>query len=605
MTGPPSKLNPPPAWRLWDNPVFLRYCRSRLRMKGLLPGLLLTVIFSAFAFLIAPMSSERMEESQRAWLQSREMREMQRDVERRARQDLQHLDPNIRKMMELELRRQREYAEPKPAYMHHRMALLPLLAIQALILFVIGTAQVAGGMTSERDDGMVDYQRLAPMTPLTKTLGYLAGLPVREWVMFAATLPFMGLTLWRGEVPFAAWGPVALIFFTSVVLYHLTGLVAGTVFKNRRWAFLVCMVSIFLLYFLVPQGARFGLPFLRYMTMWPAMLESAWILPASFSEELREVAAHAPGVGINFFHWNLPDVGFTLLVQGSFILTLVVMVWRKWRQADSHLLSKAWALLVFGWLCVLPLGNALPGIVDGSLFPAQSLRRLLDGQPDRPQLYEAFIICSIYGVLMLVLMVLLVLMLTPSRDTQTRGLRRAAKLSRPRAPLLSDEFSAFGMVMMLTIAGAASWTWFTRSVLGSDWFRADPGMPAFFLFLAVLAPVTLGLHALLEARGGRWPFLAVVFCGVVPLLAAMVVAAASRRSPAAATATAGASPAALTFYAVEKLMPPKFSSSGGSGMSEFKAASRQSVIIWPAVYGAGALICLRGLRRHWKQLRRQ
>ena len=42
MTSQTAKLNPPPAWKLWDNPVFLRYCRSRLRLKGLLPSLLLT-----------------------------------------------------------------------------------------------------------------------------------------------------------------------------------------------------------------------------------------------------------------------------------------------------------------------------------------------------------------------------------------------------------------------------------------------------------------------------------------------------------------------------------------------------------------------------------
>ncbi len=603
MTDSPDKLRPPPVWRLWDNPILLRYVRSRLRMKGLLPGLLLTVIISAFAFLIAPMSSERMEENRRMWLQERQGPEWRREVQRQMR----NADPELRRALEQVLGNpQAELPPPRPAHMHQRMALLPLLAIQALLLFVIGTGQVAGGMTSERDEGMVDYQRLAPMTPLSKTLGYLIGLPAREWVMFLATLPFMGLALWRGQVPFAAWGPVALIFFTSVMLYHLTGLVAGTVFKNRRWSFLICMGMIFLLYFIVPQGARFGLPFLRYMTMWPAVLESSHILPDDWARALREVAAHAPGEGVRFFkeEWTFTDVKFTLIVQGSFILTLLVMVWRKWRQEDSHLLSKTWALLVFAWLCVLPLGTALPAIPDGSLFPARSVRALLDGRPDRPDLWQAFKMCGLYGLMMLILLIFAVLLLTPNRDMQTRGLRRAAKLGKRSAPFLSDEFSAFMLVVMLILAGTASWAWFTRSVLGSHWFDADPGMlRVFLIYFAVLAPVLLGLHALLEARGGRWPFLVIVFCGMVPVLAALIVATASRRSPEAAALTGGASPAVLTYYAVERLMPPGHNDGGNFGV--FHSAAVRSLMIWPPVYSAAALLFMSGLRNHWSRLRRE
>jgi len=597
MTDSPAKYNPPPVWRLWDNPVLVRYARSRLRLKGLLPGLLLTVIISAFAFLIAPMSSERLEENRMRYLQ---MLEQQEREEQRGERTL------IRDWRDA-IERERRRLEQRPAlepHMHQRMALLPLLAIQALILFVIGTGQVAGGMTTERDEGMVDYQRLVPMTPLSKTLGYLIGLPAREWVMFLATLPFMGLALWRGQVPFSGWAPVALVFLTSVMLYHLTGLVAGTVFKNRRWAFLICMGMIFLLYFLVPQGARFGLPFLRYVTMWPAMLESSHILPADLARDLREVAAHAPGEGVRFFkeEWVFTDVKFTLIVQGSFILTLLVMVWRKWRQADSHLLSKTWALLVFAWLCVLPLGTALPAIPDGSLFPARSIRALLDGRPDRPDLWQAFKMCGLYGLMMLILLIFAVLLLTPGRDMQTRGLRRAAKLGKKSAPFLADESSAFTLVVVLTLAGTASWAWFTRSVLGSNWFRADPGMMQVFLvYLTVLAPVALGLHALLEARGGRWPFLVIVFCGLVPVLAALIVATASRGNAEAAALTGGASPGALTYYAVERLMPPGHNARGS--FAEFHSAAVTSLLIWPPLYAAAALAFITGLRRHWLRLR--
>jgi hypothetical protein len=591
MSESPAKLHPPPAWRLWDNPIFRRYLRSRLRMKGLLPQLLLVVIFAIFFSLITPILSERADEG--------------RHRARAALEERARLDPQAREWLEQQQQwdaqagRSREKMKPE---MFQRMALLPLLAIQALILFVVGTGQVAAGMTGERDDGMVDYQRLAPMTPLAKTLGYLAGLPVREWVLFASTLPFSALALWRGKVPFADWGPVAVIFFTSVILYHLTGLVTGTVMKNRRWAFLLCMGMIFLLYFLVPQGSRFGLPFLRYVTMWPALMETTHLIPKEIARDLRMFASHTPGTGVDFFHWNFKDFTFTLIVQGSFILTMLVMVWRRWRQADSHLMSKLWALLVFIWLCILPLGNALPGIQDGSLFPARNLRRYLQEGVDQPTLAEAIPMCGFYGLMMMLLLIVLVIQLTPSADTQARGLRRAAKLGKTHAPFLADASSAFTVVLLLTACAAASWSWFTHSVLSSHWFKAAPGTWLFPIFLGILAPFTLGLHALLEMRGGKWPFLAILFLGVVPMLAALVVLASSRGElPSAAVIVGGASPMVQPFYAAEQVVPRFLS---GKTSTTFHDSARMALFIWPLIYASATLIGMIALRRHWKRMRR-
>jgi len=115
-----------------------------------------------------------------------------------------------------------------------RMGIIPLLVVQGLILFVLGTAQVAGGMTAERDEGVIDYQRLIPMSPLSKVFGYLFGLPVREYVVFLAALPFTVWSLWRGHVAWDVWLPLYAVIFTSMLLYHFTGLLTGTVVRNRR-----------------------------------------------------------------------------------------------------------------------------------------------------------------------------------------------------------------------------------------------------------------------------------------------------------------------------------------------------------------------------------
>ncbi|OYV05632.1 MAG: hypothetical protein CFE26_10565, partial [Verrucomicrobiales bacterium VVV1] len=110
---PPSRHA---AWKPWANPIFRRYCRSRLRPRGLGVWLLVTVLMAGFLFFF-----------------SRTIATYQ-----------VHLSP--------------EDAARAP--------LIPLLFLQGLILFVLGTAQVSGGITAERDEGVIDYQRLIPMSPL-------------------------------------------------------------------------------------------------------------------------------------------------------------------------------------------------------------------------------------------------------------------------------------------------------------------------------------------------------------------------------------------------------------------------------------------------------
>lgn len=554
-------------------------------------GLILTIVASAFSYLIAPLASRRIDESRVAW-----QKMMTEDAANRER-----VPRRAERRLEQERLLGLAEARLQEPHMYQRMALLPLLGIQAFILFLLGTGQVSGGMTAERDDGMVDYQRLTPMKPMAKLCGYLMGLPVREWVLFFSTLPFTCLALWRGQVPSSAWVPVALVFFTSVILYHLTGLVTGTVMKNRRWAFLLCMGLIFLLYTIVPQGARMGLPFLRYVTMWPAAMDAAHIYPAEQVRIWELASGHVAGAGVEFFHWRFSELTFTLIVQGSFILTMLVMVWRKWRQADSHLLSKAWALLVFAWLCILPIGNALPGIADGSLFRSRKLRDFLDGEPRLPARDDALLMGGFYGLLMLVILLCLVIMLTPGQDSQARGLRRAAKLGRRSAPWLSDESSAFLSVVVLTLGGAASWAWFTRSLLGSTWFMSDPGWITFAYAFALLAPVTLGFHALLESRGGRWPFLGTVFLGIVPILAGLIVLAAAGDSPGAAAAmVAGASPLTWPLYGIEQLIdwPPLPQRIRGT-----HDAIHDAIRLWPAIYGIAAVLFMISLAGHWRKRR--
>ena len=414
-----SRPHDHPAWRLWDNPIFRRYCRSRLRLRGLAVALLITLMIAGFIVALT---------------QSIGISAKMSDVD------------------------------------SARPAVIALLFFQCLILFVLGTAQVAGGMTAERDEGVIDYQRLIPMSPLAKTLGYLIGLPVREHVMFLATLPFTAWCLWRGQVDWRVWLPLYAIVFSSTALYHFTGLLTGAVVRNRRWAFLVSIGLVFSLYTVIPQMANFGLVFFKYLTVTPVFKESLpGLLPLDAAALVEAGQKLVPTV--KFFGLDFSEVVFTVFSQGGLVLTFIIMLCRKWRSAAAHLLGKTWAAGFFVWIQILLLGNALPLIDPGDLFPSRGFNRmvrLMPGWQPRPE--EALLMSAIYGLVTLGLLFILTSIITPSRDGQMRGWRRARKLDMKSLPVTSDAATSTGHTIFMALAGAAGWFWFSRELVGSRWF---------------------------------------------------------------------------------------------------------------------------------------
>ncbi len=545
--------HPVPAWKIWANPIVRRYARSRLRPQALVLWLLLTLVVAGFMFFLIRAGA----------------------VYRGAIADAE------------------------------RVPLIPLLVFQGVILFVLGTGQAAAGMTAEADEGVLDYQRLTPLKPLAKVLGYLFGLPIREYVMFLATLPFTAWCLWAGAVPANIWMPLYLVFFTTALLHHLTGLTAGTVLRNRRWAFLISIGIVFVLYTVIPQASRFGLVFFKYFTLAPVFGES---LPALMPDAVRGAVragralrgAQVPVevLDVRFFGLHFSEWVFTLFTQGALILTFIVMLWRRWRRPESHLLGKIWAVLTFAWVQVLLLGNALPMIESGHLFPSREiLRRALAHAPSnwQPQLAEAIGMIGVYGLATLWLLFILTIIITASEDGQLRGIRRARKFGWPRIPRFSDAASSFWFVAVMAVTGAVGWLLFSRGLIESKWF-AGTVFPAHagWTFALVLLSAGLGFQALLEARGGRWTIFAGVFIGVVPVMIGMVLGAANNAFLTASTWLAGISPLAAPFYAAQTLV-------AGRVPLEAVQAIPQAFWFWQAASAGVAVFLIFQLWRVRKQ----
>src|SRR5678816_2963976 len=491
-------------WKVWTNPIFRRYCQSRLRLHGL--GITLLVVVLLAGFIVGMSNSISM------------------------RSHLGNVDAA-------------------------RTGIIPLLILQGFILFIFGTAQVSGGMTAERDEGVIDYQRLIPLTPLTKVVGYIFGLPIREYAAFGITLPFTAWSLWRGQVSWTSWLPLYTAFFSCTLLYHFTGLVTGTVVKNRRWAFLASIGLVLSLYTIIPQLAKFGLVFFKYVTIYPVFAESLpGMVPVSYGSLLRAWQRLAPTV--RFFGLDFSEIVFTAFSQGGLILTFIIMLCRKWRRAESHLLGKLWATGFFIWIQFLLLGNALPLIDPGLLFPSRAFMGMVRmSRIWQPAPEEAVGMSALYGLVTLLLILQLGSIITPSVETQRRGWRRARKQGASALRPLADAATGFWWVLVMVAAGAVGWFLFTRGLVESRWY---PGhivpLRTLAYFAAILFAAAVGYQTLFEAKGGRVIGFFTILVGVLPIMVGSVLSVLPGRLEALGIWIAGLSPVTLPLYGAASLL---------------------------------------------------
>ena len=517
------------AWNLWRNPIFRRYCQSRLRPKGLAIWLLITILIAGFmcgmSWVLAIQQHDRLD---RHALLLAEM------------EGTPVIDKSVEKSQATE-NLARGFTQG-------------LFVFQGVILFMIGTAVVSGGMTAERDEGVIDYQRLVPMKPIAKVVGYLFGLPVREYAMFLITLPFAGWLIWRANLPATAWLSAYTVLLSSALLYHFTGLLIGTVAKNRRWAFLASIGTVFALYTVIPQLSKFGLVFFKYLTVQPVVMEIApVVLPRDIGAVMETARRFAPTA--KFFNLEFPELVFTIFSQAGLVITFAIMLCRKWRRAESHLLGKLWATGFFIWIQVLLLGNALPLIDPGTLFPSREMRKFsvefLAGW--KPQPSEAVVLSGLYGFTTLALLIILGGIITPNTESQIRGWRRARKHGDASLPLLSDAATAFWWVLVMALSGAAGWFLFTRGLVESRWFGAELSLQVFGYFAAVLIVLGISYQVLLEAKGLRAVGLAAILVGVVPIMLGALCA--PLEKPVLSVWFLGLSPASMPFFASGSVLP--------------------------------------------------
>jgi hypothetical protein len=499
------ELKPVTFWQLHKNPILLRYIRSRLRWEGMAAALILTLVITVFTFVISYNGAVRFS--------------FENDVN---------------------------------AY---RAGFLPMFLIQVIIMMFLGTGSVASGITQEYEDGMVEYQRLTPMSPMAKILGYLFGLPIREWFLFAITSVLIGIIVVRGEVPMESIWRVYSVFFLSVILYHLMALVVVHSMNKKRVAGRVIQMLVLVLYFVFPLLSQFGLVFFEYLTVRPILKENILEYIPKGVNMRRLLDMDGGHTTVPFFDQQLSAWSFSMIIMGALIVSFLLMLRRRWKDVTSHLMSKPFGLIFYAFLMFFLMGNTLPIAKNGEMsisrnFAEMRVNSLLDrierNKDERVrQHFEALLkqykqkteernalatdaplAQTVFGTVCVLFACLIIYIVTPRNEKYLLGLRRASNLKKKWIPFHWDEAPGIWVTLSVSLMLIFTLYCFSATLYSApttpDKIREIiPFIPVVCLFAATVVIVFYLVYETWENKG---LFLLLLCVWVLPIMVALVIA---------------------------------------------------------------------------------
>jgi hypothetical protein len=207
-----------------------------------------------------------------------------------------------------------------------------LLALQALLLVIVGAGQVSGSVNGARASGILDFHRVSPLTPTELVLGFFFGAPIREYLLYAATLPALAVCMALG-LP-SPRGAVQIIIALFATAWTFQGVALLNALMSRAKA---------------PTGNIIGMiVFVIFMVYFGIGM----VMGGVYSINLVEGENR-----LSFYGVSLPWLPVVLLYQSPTLLFLFLAARRKMQSARLHPLSKPQAIVAMLICGVLVLGG--------------------------------------------------------------------------------------------------------------------------------------------------------------------------------------------------------------------------------------------------------
>jgi hypothetical protein len=356
-----------------------------------------------------------------------------------------------------------------------------ILGMQVVVLAIMGSGQVNGSVGGARVSGILDFHRVSPLRPTELTLGFFFGAPIREYVLFAATLPFTTLCMGFGVPSFRGFVQLMIFLITTSWTLHAFVLLNALTSKAKT-----------------PSGAVVGiLVFVMYIVF------------GVFMGPMSSVNIFEGERRLDFFGISLPWLPVLLLYQLPILFFLMLACTRKMESQRLHPLSKPQAIAAMATFATLVLGGIW-----------------------RREDYQAYALAALY--LLAVPAIMLTLMITPTQAQYAKGLFRARKYGRTRLPWWDDlSVNWVGLVILAVVVLVAGTLAGSVAAGPSDsWANGRPNGPYPLALAAAVLTVAyfgLALQYFQLRHGGRGAMYFGLFLFVVwllPLLAGSIQSAA-------------------------------------------------------------------------------
>ena len=270
-----------------------------------------------------------------------------------------------------------------------------------------------------------------------------------------------------GEIPLLNLLHLYAVFFSSVILYHLTAHVIGMVVSKPRAASWVARISVLGLYIFLPVLGQAGISFCPSSPSSPhtsGRFSLTCLLKEQKNWEDLKGKLWPSGRRFLFSPQRFPPPPLPLACRDFLLLTLFCTAYRKWRLDSLPALSKPTAIGLFLILQFLLLGSLWPffslGEASGLLGQALQLDPAKTGLPN--QLKHAtqpaiamIVVQSTFFLLNLAALLVLINVCCPNPHLRLRGVQRKERLGISQIPFLADEAPGGPFVDPLVLAFAS------------------------------------------------------------------------------------------------------------------------------------------------------
>lgn len=332
---------------------------------------------------------------------------------------------------------------PKPAYITSIIVLLSSLVMfagykagglgnsgffgffficQTMALHLAGSSQVASSISASNDSGILDFHRIAPLSPTATTLGFMFGGAVREHLIALILLPFTLACALFSDVGIVGFLTSTLVLISSTLFFHGIAITTGLVARPGKTRNINSALSFVIIGIGSTSWLVFsGIPIPGILGAGPAMLDA--IFPNG----------PPAGLPLTFFGVELPVFVQSLLYQIPLTAFLIVAATRRMMSAQAMFFSKSTAVAFLVTIATLCLG----GVIGHPLLKADWFVPMLA--------YSEFLVA-----------VLMILAISPSQSVYTGGVRRAKRIGMGRAPMWQDDSSNRAAVVVMASLALAT-----------------------------------------------------------------------------------------------------------------------------------------------------